>query len=215
MIKAVVFDLDDTLYDAKGCYDKGQEKLVQFALDQYGEERDFFLSGFWQARLKVKDRLGEVASCHNRLLYIQAYQELRGRKSLQDVITMYDLYWETALLHMTVFPYVYPLLEELKKRNVKIGILTDLTSHIQHRKITALGLETFVDALVTSEEAGCEKPSPEIFKLMLGKLSVRAEETLMIGDSEAKDIQGAENVGMQSILYTEKTDVMLEVRKRL
>ena len=65
---------------------------------------------------------------------------------------------------MPLFNGVRDIFYELKKR-YSIGILTDLTSHIQLRKLTYFGLEDIFDAVVTSEEVGADKPNDKVFKL--------------------------------------------------
>ena len=91
------------------------------------------------------------------------------------------------------------ILETLKNR--KTCILTDLTSHIQHRKILKLGLQAYIDYIVTSEEVGADKPSEMMFKAALKKMSLQPHEVCMIGDSFEKDIIGANNYGIFGFWY--------------
>ena len=62
-----------------------------------------------------------------------------------------------------------------------------LAAGFQHGKLAELGLERYIDVLVTSEEAGAEKPSARIFRMALKKAGCRASETLLIGDDRIKD----------------------------
>lgn len=215
MIKAVIFDLDDTLYNAEFCYARGQDKLADFVREKYEEDQQTFDRKYLEAKKIVKKRLKEVASCHNRLLYIQTYQELSGRGSFKDVMTMYDLYWNTVIEQMSLFSFVMPLMKSLQMAGIKIGILTDLTSHIQHRKILKLGLSDYINAFVTSEEAGCEKPSIDMFNLILQKLDIKPTEALMIGDNLEKDIVGAKKIGMDYILYDRQADIVHLVLEKI
>lgn len=121
----------------------------------------------------------------------------------------YNVYWDTMLENMQLFGYVEPLLEELKESGIKIGILTDLTAHIQYRKLSKLCLSDKIDYLVTSEEAGAEKPSDKMFNLMLDKFGMLSEEVLMVGDSQKKDIDGARNAGMECVLVENKNICVL------
>ena len=73
---------------------------------------------------------------------------------------------------------------------------------IQHRKIKKLGLGEYVDYLVTSEEAGTEKPGRRIFERVMEKMGHGSEELLMVGDSERRDIEGAMDMGIPGILFT-------------
>ena len=97
----------------------------------------------------------------------------------------------------------------LKDHDIRIGMLTDLTAHIQHRKIERLCLEDYIEVLVTSEEAGAEKPSPSAYDLLVSKFSVDRENILMIGDSLKKDVEGALNAGLSALHYKkEYSDTM-------
>lgn len=201
MIKAVVFDIDNTLYDYDTCNKKAMECLLEYACEQYNISKQQFETFFENARTSVKEQLGDTAAAHNRMLYMQRFLEGMGYKPVMGALDLYNVYWECMLQNMVLYPYVIPLLNELKHREIKIALLTDLTAHIQHRKIMCLGLESYVDALVTSEEAGKEKPAKEAFALIMNKVGVAYDEMLIIGDDSKKDIKGAENVGMHGILF--------------
>ena len=110
---------------------------------------------------------------------------------------------------MVLFENVTEYLEAHKSKGVKICILTDLTAHIQYRKIEKLGLAKYVDFLVTSEEVGVEKPHPSMFIKALQKLECKPSEAVMIGDSWSKDIVGANALGIPSIWINHKQEEQL------
>ena len=87
-------------------------------------------------------------------------------------------------------------LRALKNSGAKISTCTDMTAHIQYRKISRLGLDKFIDFMVTSEETGFEKPAPIMFNFALKKMNVRAEEAACFGDALDRDIAGAAAVGI-------------------
>ena len=154
------------------------------------------------AKSNVKRILGDgVAASHNRLLYMQNICEQCMQNPFRYAMKFYDTYWDCFLEHMTAFDHVIPVMDQLKKRGIVIGIITDLTAHIQYRKIAKLGLQDYIDHIVTSEEAGIEKPGRRIFELMLQKMELQPEEVLMVGDNIKKDIIGARDVGMHGILF--------------
>lgn len=213
MIKGIIFDLDDTLYDARSCYQAGQNELAQFSANRFGLSTEEFNVLFSEANKAVKRQLGNVASSHNRLLYIQHFLENIRENPACLALEMYEIYWRTVLKNMKLFPYVLPLFQLLKDSGLRIAILSDLTAQIQHRKIKALGIEKFVDVLVTSEEVGEEKPSRKMFDCVIAKLNLKPEELLMIGDSLERDIAGAKAIGIKAILYQKDMDIIGEVRK--
>ena len=95
---------------------------------------------------------------------------------------------------------VLNILKELKKRDIKTAIVSDLTTHIQLRKLQKLGINNYIDILVTSEEAGSEKPHSIMFLLTLNKLGLKPSDALMVGDNTVANIEGANSVGLDTVL---------------
>ena len=95
---------------------------------------------------------------------------------------------------------------ELRKRKIRIGIGTDMTAYIQYKKLEAIGAEVYIDFMVTSEEAGVEKPHYHLFELCVEKAGVRVEECAFIGDNVKKDIEGAWESGLRGIWYTQEKE---------
>ncbi len=212
MIKAVIFDLDNTLYDYDACNATAEKRLFEVMDLDLDVSRQRCVELLKCAKEDIKRKLGDgVAASHNRLLYMQNICEQEGKNPFLYAMKFYNVYWDTMLENMKLFNYVEPLIGELKKREIKIGILTDLTSHIQYRKIVSLGLSEKIDYFVTSEEAGAEKPSEKMFLLMLEKMQLDSSQVLMIGDSYKKDIIGAEHVGMKALHYDGDLDFIEKV----
>lgn len=213
MIKGVIFDLDNTVYNYDMCHEYAMKKLGEYVCQKYTLNLEQFVKAFDEAKNYVKKRLGNTGASHNRMLYMQTFLEIIGEKPALEAIMLYDFYWDAMFENMRAFDYVIPLMEQLKKRKIMIGILTDLTAHIQHRKLAHMGLSKYVDIMVTSEEAGQEKPSEAAFELMIEKSGVLPWELLMIGDSYEKDIRGAENIGMNAMLFemNKKDSMMINV----
>lgn len=203
MIKAVVFDLDNTIYNYDECHIVAMKQLEEYVCDKYGLNKVDFRKNFELAKDEVKKLLGNTGASHNRMLYMQIFLEKINQSPVEDALELYDIYWSAMLEKMTPFKYVMPLMKQLKHRKIEIGILTDLTAHIQYRKIKKLCITEYIDAIVTSEEVGAEKPSSIAFSRIIQKLHCNPEEILMIGDSQKKDIDGAVNVGMRGMLFLE------------
>ena len=215
MIKAIVFDLDDTLYDYISCNRIAEEVLYKKLNELFDISEEEATTKLYEAKKRVKKQLGNTAAAHNRLLYMQTLCELLDKNPIKYTKLLYDCYWDTMLDNMEMFDYVIPLFEEIKRRDIKIGILTDLTAHIQIRKLNKLGIEDYIDVLVTSEEAGEEKPSDKMFELVLKKLNCNPDQVVMIGDSYEKDIMGAKKMGMKTIHFKERDGFYFETRSIL
>jgi putative hydrolase of the HAD superfamily len=92
-----------------------------------------------------------------------------------------------------LFPGARVLIEQLRYEKIPTALVTDMTAQIQMRKIVYFELEHAFDAVVTSEEAGAEKPDPRIFELAVKKLGLagKSARIWMIGENAKKDIVGA------------------------
>lgn len=204
MIKAVVFDLDDTLYE----YEKLNEQAIHAVCQKYADilkiSEESFREAFEWGKNKTKEMMHDCASRHNRMLYFQKVSEYLKLNPIEYTLSMYETYWNYMLEHMTLYPGVLELFDYLKREHIKIGICTDLTVHIQHRKLQKLGIGSYIDVLVTSEEADAEKPDLRMFHLVLKKLNLNPEEVIYVGDSFEKDIVGAGNAGMMPIWFCVK-----------
>ena len=119
------------------------------------------------------------------------------------ILTTLDLeqtYWRTFLFNCRLFPGVLDFIQLLKSNGIVTANITDLTAQIQFRKLVYFGLDEFFDYVVTSEEAGRDKPDIMPFKLALEKLQVPEEKVWMIGDCANSDIYGSNiNFNMTSI----------------
>lgn len=201
MIKAVIFDLDNTLYDYDHCHKLAVKTLMDFCIQTFKISRKEFEETYYVAKKVVKRQAGETGASHNRILYMQNFVEMLGEKPICYSLQMYDVYWNCFLSNMIRFKYVLPVFDYLKANNIKIAILTDLTAHIQHRKLCALNVQRYIDLLVSSEEAGAEKPAECMFELIHDKLKFEKEEIVMIGDSWDKDVVGARSYGFRGFLF--------------
>ena len=111
-----------------------------------------------------------------------------------------EIYDEWAACHhFHLYDDVAPVLRELARRGIKIGLISNshrsLASFEQHFELDGL-----ITAAISSSEHGYLKPHPSIFQAALQLAGVRAEESMMVGDSVPHDIEGALRVGMRGVL---------------
>lgn len=204
MLDAVVFDLDDTLYEYGELNRRAIQVLCEFTCQKLLISSEEFMEAFIWARKETKKTLENTGASHNRMLYCQKILEYLNKFSAELGLAMYDTYWNYFLSHMVLREGAKEVLEICHRQKIKVGICSDLTAHIQHRKIKKLGISVYINAIVTSEEAGAEKPAPIMFKMILDKLRAEPSKTIFIGDSWEKDIKGAEQMGMKTIWLSSK-----------
>lgn len=199
MIKCIVFDLDDTLYDSHSCHRAGISAVQSYVLEKgictdlskwnavYQEQFD------WQFSFNGKD-----SSCHNRGIRFQRMLEALG-KPISEAATLECLYWGGFIESITPFGNIGETFKTLKSLGLRLGIGTNMTAHWQLRKIERLGLSEWVDFAVTSEEACAEKPDPAFFGLVAEKSRCAAADCMFVGDNLAYDYTGSRACGFRGI----------------
>lgn len=201
MTKAVLFDIDDTLYSYTKADGFALPALAAWAQGRFGIPPEEFVPLYWKAFREQTRRIGrECGASHSRMLRCIILLEWLGQP-LTFAREMERVYWDALLAHMEPSPGIVPCLSALKERGLRLGIGTDLTAGIQLEKLERLGLLHWFDFLVTSEEAGEDKPSPRFFALCLEKAGCKAEECLFVGDNPRRDAAGAASAGMAGVWY--------------
>ncbi|MYL64845.1 HAD-IA family hydrolase [Bacillus hwajinpoensis] len=189
MIKGILFDLDETLLNRK-------KSVESFICDQYnryepyleGVEGDTYCSRFIELDnngYTWKDRV-----------YERLVEEYQLPLSSVELLDDYLLYFKQ---HCHPFPGMLEMLEALKKRNYKLGIITNGRTSFQLSNIRALGIEAYFDTIVISEKEGVKKPEKTIFRRALKRIGLEAHEAVFVGDHLINDIKGAKDVGMKAI----------------
>lgn len=195
--KAVVFDTDNTLYPYDVAHHTAMETVRSKTMTLLSISRQDFDKAFDNARTDVKKKLKDTASSHSRLLYFQRTLEYLGLGT--KILLTLDLeqtYWRTFLVNTRLFPGVKEFIYQLKSDSIITANVTDLTAQIQFRKMVYLGMDEYFDYVVTSEEAGKDKPDQAAFGIILSKIGVNPSEIWMIGDNPINDIKGAILAGM-------------------
>jgi putative hydrolase of the HAD superfamily len=189
---AFLFDTDNTLYPYDPAHAAAQSAVREKVAKILSISPEDFDKAFNQARKEVKSRLKHTASSHSRLLYLQRMLEIMGLGS--QVLLALDFeqtYWRTFLSNAMLFDGVKELLDDIRLLGIPTAIVTDLTAQIQFRKVVYFGLDNYFDYIVTSEEAGFDKPHEAPFKIALEKMQPKGDCIWMIGDNPVNDIKGA------------------------
>lgn len=197
MIKAVIFDLDDTLYDYKGAHRKAMPFLVSYAETELGMSGERFLRETDALLQEQLAELGDRAGAHSRAIRFQRMMERNGLP-LRHAPVLCDLYWTALLQFIQPAPGAKDLLAALRQRGIRIGLGSDMTADWQLKKLQKLGLLDFFNFVVTSEESA-EKPDSRLFALCTKKADCTPAECLFVGDNLRKDVQGANAFGMHGV----------------
>lgn len=203
--KYAFIDLDNTLYSYEQAHAPAHEALVSFLAQQLRLEIDNVNRDFESSRHIVKNRLGNTASSHSRLIYITEFLNQTGliyRPAF--ALSAEQVYWKTYLANMSLFDGVKDFLTLLRMASCKTILVTDLTSSIQYRKIGWLGLDNYFDLIVTSEDAGGDKISGMPEQLLVRLLGESNPAGWSIGDQEWDHLFKESTIFMKKL---EKIDI--------
>lgn len=197
----VLLDLDNTVYPYAPSHKAALEQVREKTGRLLAIAPVDFDMLFERARKEIKARLGSTAASHSRLLYFQRLIELAGLKT--QVLTALDLeqtYWRSFLVRAQLFDQVLEFLDDLRLMGVPVVVVTDLTAQIQFRKLVHFGIDHYIDYVVTSEEAGVDKPARTPFDIALEKLGPRSAPSWFIGDDPNVDLPGAAGLGTLTVI---------------
>jgi HAD superfamily hydrolase (TIGR01549 family) len=189
---AFLFDTDNTLYPYDPAHAAAMRAVRHKVIMTFSIAEADFDKAFDEARKQVKNRLKHTASSHSRLLYLQRMLEIMGLGS--QVLLALDFeqtYWRTFLSNAILFEGVKDVLDDIRLLGIPTAVVTDLTAQIQFRKVVYFGLDHYFDYIVTSEEAGHDKPHESPFQIAIEKMRPKGDCIWMIGDNPVNDIQGA------------------------
>ncbi|WP_432362635.1 HAD family hydrolase [Sporosarcina sp. UB5] len=190
MIKAAIFDLDGTLLNR-------DESVKMFINNQYDRLHKFvghIPKETFTTRFIELDNRGYVwkDKVYQQLVDEFVISGITREELLQDYIHEFQN-------NCVPFANLIEMLEELKRRNLKLGIITNGKGQFQMDNIKALGVETYFEAILVSEWEGIKKPDSQIFIRALNQLSVSANESIFVGDHPVNDVQAAKIAGMIGI----------------
>jgi putative hydrolase of the HAD superfamily len=192
MIRAVIFDLDNTLVDFMGMKKQAVTAAVHSMIDAGLK----LPAGEVQERINAiyKERGIEFQNVFDQLLY-DIFQKV-DYKILSAGIIAYRRAREAALVP---YPHVTMTLIELAKRGIRLAVVSDAPSREAWLRLSYLNFHHLFDHVVTFEDTGERKPSPAPFRRALDLLKVRPHETLMVGDWPERDMVGAAQVGIKTV----------------
>ena len=192
MIKAIIFDLDNTLLD----FVKMKQFSVKAAITAMNEAGldvdekkayedifDLYMERGWENQQVFDDYLNQtVGEVSNKILAAGIVSYRRAR--------------EATLL---VYPNVNKALIQLIKMGINLAVVSDAPSREAWMRLYYLNLHHVFDPVLTFDDTGVRKPSPKPFQMALDYLKIKPNEAIMIGDWPERDVVGAKEIGMKTI----------------
>jgi putative hydrolase of the HAD superfamily len=203
MITAVLFDLDDTLFDHRGCaraaltaVHQSHEGLRTTSLDRLEDAHAEVLEELHQEVM-----LGRMPLDAARIERFRRLLDGSGAAADEAAATaIATLYRDTYRRTQRTIAGAAELLAALASQ-ARIAVVTNNLRDEQQNKLATCGLDRYIHALVVPDEAGAPKPDPAIFRLALSRLNVLPQNAVMVGDSWQADVVGARAAGIRAIWF--------------
>lgn len=177
MVKAVIFDLDDTLISEKNYIKSGYNHIAAIVEDRFKIDKN-----------QVFDNLMNLFSENPQNVFNRLYEKYHmkySKKMIMDLVKEYRGHYPNIQFYSDVLP----CLNGLKGLGIKTGIITDGYAIAQRQKLKAVESNKHFDEIIVTDELGRDfwKPHPKAFELIREKLGVNFDEMIYVGDNPEKD----------------------------
>lgn len=187
-LKAILFDMDNTLFDFVAAKLGACKEILSYIgkgdiAEEPSELFEYFLRGVYgfEDYENIRDYMME-----RRLFTAENYRQCC------------EIYEREKLQNLELYPGVRDTLEELKKLDLKLAIITDANSYHTQARLTKVELLDYFDLLVATDTTGTKKPDPAHFLFALQALGTKSEESLVVGDSIKRDMIPARKLGLKT-----------------
>lgn len=204
-IDTVLFDLDDTLLDDSAAYKRAAHRVSEEVAAARGVDTERLYrafvaeaNGFW-SKLS-QEHLTQPVHDARVQLWSDALVAAGIALDIPLAQTCSERYTRYRADNLELFPGALELVAGLRAHGCKLGIVTNGFAATHHEKIDRVGLRERVDAIFLADEMGLVKPDPEVFRLACRTLGSDPRHTAMVGDRYDRDIIGAIDVGLFTVL---------------
>ena len=196
---AIIFDVDDTLYDQIVPFQNACRKILGRDLENAEEMYRAF--SYWGNFYYPDYQTGKLPLDEYRIIRFSKAMEVCGVSvTRQEAIDFQKQYLENQS-RLCLSQRMQEILDLCKASGVWLGLMTNGPTHHQSAKIDALGLQRWIPSvhIFISEAVGCTKPDREIFAAAEKGMAQPVQEIYMVGDSYDKDMLGAINAGWRTV----------------
>jgi HAD superfamily hydrolase (TIGR02253 family) len=190
-IKAILFDIDNTLVDfmkmkTKSC-EAAIEAMIKAGLKANREEG-------MKALFTIYDKYG----IEYQPVFIKLLKQLNGKADYKIIASGIIAYREMKETHLIPYPNVVSTLKEIKK-DYKLAVVSDAPAIQAWMRLVGMHLDPFFDVVITKADARKQKTHAAPFRAALRALNIKPEEAVMVGDRISRDINTAKKLGIKTI----------------
>ncbi len=193
MLKAVLFDLDNTLIDFMKMKKMSCEAAISAMRD----------SGLEMEQEEAYEKLFELYGVHgieDQKIFQKFLKDVLGAVDYKILSNAVTAYRRVQMGFLSPYPHVRSTLISLREKGLRLGVVSDAPKMRAWLRLSEMNLTDFFDVVVTLDDTGELKPSRLPFEAAINKLQILPEEILFVGDNPGRDIAGAKELGMKTAL---------------
>ncbi|MEM0143438.1 MAG: HAD family hydrolase [Candidatus Parvarchaeum sp.] len=202
--KAIIFDFDNTLVDTHSAINGAYSDIASKLSERFNLGQDFLRERIFSAQKEIIDNVPlEKRTYDRRKVIKQLNEDMNFKLTEKEIDELAESFYSFILEHITYPEYTESVLQTLKKRGKKLGLLTDtdVKPGLKKQRLDRLSFTKLFDAiLIAGETIPQRKNSPIPFLELSRMLGVKPVDTIVIGDRMDADIDNAKEAGMKAIL---------------
>ena len=189
MIKAVIFDLDDTLISEKEYVRSGFRQVAINISDEYKLDMN-----------EIYKLLLDTCEEDSKNVFNRVFDKLNISYEIDDIKKLVEIY-RGHKPEIKLYDDAKYILDTLYKKGIKLGMITDGYKITQRKKLEALNIDNYFEYIVVTDELGKEywKPHSRSYEIMKNKLKFDYDEMVYVGDNLSKDFVTANKLGMKTV----------------
>ena len=190
-VKAVLFDLDNTLIDFLRYKEVACAKAVDAIIDaglKIGRGKAL------KEIYKIYDKFG----IEDHMIFQKFLMKVSGKVDYRQLAYAINAYRMARISMLYPYPGTRRTLIKLRERGLKLAIVSDAPKLKAWVRLTSMRLDTFFDTVIALDDTGRQKPSRLPFRAALKELEVKPEECIMVGDMLSRDVKGGRALGMKT-----------------
>lgn len=192
-IRAVVFDLDNTLIDFVRMKKLSCEAAIK-AMRRSG------LRISQRRGMKILFQLYDKRGWEYQEIFQLFLKHVTGRVDYAIMASGIIAYRHVKEDLTAPYKNVIPTLSKIRKKGIRLGILTDAPKLQAYTRLVEMGMHKKFDVILTYDDTKRKKPNPKPFIMIAKKMNLKPEQILFVGDSLSRDVKGAKKVGMRTVL---------------
>lgn len=192
MIRAIIFDLDNTLTDFMKMKAASIDAAVEGMIDL----------GLPLSRTQARERIFDIydrEGIEYQKVFDHFLKEVYGFVQPSLLAAAIISYRRARESYLVLYPHVRPTLTELLRRGLRLAVLSDAPALQAWMRLHHLALNHLFEFVITHDDTGVFKPHPIGFQRALDLLQMRSEEVLMVGDWPERDMVGAASLGIRTV----------------